>query len=219
MFQIKICGVRQTRDIEAALTAGADAIGLNFVPSSPRYLLPAEAARLADAAEGAARVGVFVNEGQSEIEIARSVGRLTHVQLHGEESDALARSWEGEQVVRAWRIRDRGTAEVQAWLQKLENSTWRPAAILLDAYAPGSHGGTGVTLEWNQLNLVDGCLRGVPVILAGGLNPDNVGEAIRMARPRGVDVASGVERNPGEKDPRKVRAFVREALAAFREIA
>ncbi len=219
MFRIKICGVRQTSDVEAAISAGADAIGHNFVPSSPRSVSPAEAVRLSAAAEGIARTGVFVNVPAPEIQYTLEFAQLTHVQLHGEESDEVARTFAPHQVVRAWRIRDRGTTDVRRWLQKMIESDWRPAAVLLDAYAPGSHGGTGITLDWSQLDLAEGCLEGIPIILAGGLTPDNVGQAIRQVRPRGVDVASGVEKSPGEKDPRRIRAFVREALAAFAEVA
>ena len=118
-------------------------------------------------------------------------------------------------VVRARRMDDRGVAAIAADLQACRDAGWPPAAVLVDAMTPGRYGGTGETVSWVGLADHKRWLGDTPLILAGGLTPDNVAEAIRIVRPAAVDVASGVETSPGKKDPAKVRDFVANALGAF----
>jgi phosphoribosylanthranilate isomerase len=121
--------------------------------------------------------------------------------------------------VRAFRCRSNNMAEVTGHLAECRNVNAMPDAILLDAFAPGSYGGTGHVVDWPAVGSRGEQLFGLPLILAGGLTPENVAQAIATARPNAVDVASGVESSPGKKDPAKVRAFVAAAKAAFTESA
>lgn len=233
MFSVKICGVTRVEDALAAVEAGADAIGLNFYEKSPRCITPEGAYSIIRDAAGTKihRVGVFVNVATDTIEtLAASLG-LSAVQLHGDESpDAVARlakprgadpypathkhpyRWA---VVRARRMDERGVAAIAADLQACRDAGWPPASVLVDAATPGRYGGTGETVSWVGLADHRRWLGETPLILAGGLTPDNVAEAIRIVRPAAVDVASGVEFLPGKKDPGKVRDFVANALGAF----
>lgn len=218
MFRIKICGVGNLTDTEAVVSSGADAIGLNFVRDSHRYVDPSHAHELAQAAHELACVGVFVNEPIESIRrIDERVG-LSHLQMHGEESKAELATFDGVRVIKAWRVRDGDLTALRAWLHSEGPRHWRPAAVLLDAFSPYSHGGTGRALNWGEIELEDGCLGGIPVILAGGLTPENVAQAICAARPAGVDVASGVESSPGKKDHGKIRQFVQSAANALESL-
>jgi phosphoribosylanthranilate isomerase len=205
--KIKFCGITTMRDAERAAAAGAWAVGLNFWPGSPRRCDPAIAAEIAGALKRRLEiVGVFVNPSLDELAWrADSVG-LTMVQLHGDEGPAFcaeAARRTGCKVIKAMRVRSR--ADIQAL------SSFHTDYHLLDSYAPGLPGGTGETFAWELARAHRGP---VPVILSGGLNPDNVGEAIAAVRPFAVDVASGVETTPGHKDPDKLLAFVAAVRAA-----
>lgn len=207
-LHVKICGFTRIEDVEAAVSAGADMIGLNFVPGSPRRLDVALARALADAARGRVEiVGVVADLDPPRIEeLAREVG-LDRVQLHGDELpeviDAL-----GPRAFKALRI---GGAEDVALASRYGGDL-----LLVDARVPGQKGGTGVRVD---AALVVELARARRLLLAGGLGPDNVAEAVRVVRPWGVDVASGVESAPGVKDERKMRAFVHEARRAAQEAA
>jgi phosphoribosylanthranilate isomerase len=195
-FKIKICGVTNVGDALAAVDAGADAIGLNFYHGSKRCVDVDVARRVVDAiGNRAACVGVFVNASAGEIQAICHQARLHVVQLHGNESPELIKTLgTGYDIIRAG---------------------FAPAAILVDAAAAGQFGGTGHTVDWRQLENCQTWLKNVPLILAGGLTPANVAEAIRIVRPQAVDVASGVESAPGKKDTAKMRDFVAAARAAF----
>ncbi|MDI1481276.1 phosphoribosylanthranilate isomerase [Polyangium sp. y55x31] len=207
-LHVKICGFTRIEDVEAAVSAGADMIGLNFVPGSPRHIDVALARALADAARGRVEiVGVVADLDPPRIEeLAREVG-LDRVQLHGDELpeviDAL-----GPRAFKALRI---GGAEDVALAARYGGDL-----LLVDARVPGQKGGTGVRVD---AVLVVDLARARRLLLAGGLGPDNVAEAVRVVRPWGVDVASGVESAPGVKDERKMRAFVHEARRAAQEAA
>ncbi len=197
MTRVKICGITSGEDAAAAVAAGADALGFVFVPDSPRHVRAALAewivARLPPFVTS---VGVFVNQALDEmLEIAARC-RLQAVQLHGEESEEIARRIP-LQVIRAIRVRDRESLRPVA--------TYPANAFLLDAYVEGKAGGTGTTFSWDLVTAVTGK---VPIILSGGLRPDSVEAAVRRVRPYAVDVSSGVEFRPGKKDPQKVREFV-----------
>lgn len=212
-IRVKICGVTTPDDLRLCGDAGADAVGINFHPGSPRYVEPRAAAELlrhlppfVDA------VGVFVERPLRQVyAIGYQLG-LRGIQWYGprlDRDDSFP-----FQLIPAFRVRDAASLdEVRAAVSACQAAGWRPAAVLLDAFVPDRHGGTGQTALWELLIGFD---PGVPVVLAGGLTPENVAEAIRTVRPYGVDVASGVESAPGRKDPDKVRRFiaaVRSALA------
>jgi phosphoribosylanthranilate isomerase len=198
--KIKFCGITSLDDAERAISLEAWAIGLIFWPPSPRYCDPGAAAGIAAAAKRRVEVaGVFVNATLDHVaEMADGVG-LTMIQLHGDEGPAfcaeVARRT-GCKVIKAARVR--GRADVQAL------APFRTDYHLLDSYTAGVPGGTGETFSWE---IARAHRSRVPVILSGGLNPDNVAEAIGVVRPYAVDVASGVELRPGRKDPEKLAAF------------
>jgi phosphoribosylanthranilate isomerase len=216
MFQIKICGITSPEDARAAADAGADALGLNFYPGSPRYVTPDQAQRIvAELPAGIARVGVFVNASEAEIRaIAAHVG-LDLLQLHGEESMELLQSLQPWPVVRAFRCQGEADRRVLEYLDQARSRNCLPDAVLLDAYDPAARGGTGRVLNWIGVARLRPQLGRLPLVLAGGLTPENIERAIRQAGPAAVDTASGVERAPGRKDAQRMRDFVRAARAAL----
>jgi len=218
VFRIKICGLRSVEDARIAIDAGADAIGLNFYGKSCRYVKPEMAKEIAaEIMSDAIPVGLFVNHSAEDIRtICHEVG-LQVVQLHGDEPpEFLGQINRDYDIVRARRISEKGLVEISEDLQACaELSGSCPDALLLDAAAPGQYGGTGKTISWLEIANHHDQL-GIPLILAGGLTPENVAEAIRTVRPHGVDVASGVESSPGVKDKEKMRLFVAAARAAFK---
>ncbi len=206
MFRIKVCGITNWTDARRAIEGGSDALGFNFYPRSPRYIEPAQARRIAARLpKGVAAVGVFVNEPLEVIErIARQVG-LDYVQLHGDESpEIVAGVAKRIPAIKAIRVAPGFRA---ASLQKYCRAT----AFLLDGFHPRLRGGTGRTVDWSLARRAG---RYGPIVLAGGLRPDNVAAAIRSARPAAVDVSSGVESAPGRKDKVKLREFIEAALSA-----
>jgi phosphoribosylanthranilate isomerase len=205
--RIKFCGITRLKDAELAVAAGAWAIGLIFWPNSRRRAELDAAAEIAAALKRRVEVvGVFVNATIDHVaETADAVG-LTMLQLHGDEGPAYcaeAARRTGCKVVKAVRVRS--GADVQAL------SAFHTDYHLLDSYTPGMPGGTGETFAWE---IARAHRNSIPVILSGGLTPDNVAEAIAAVRPFAVDVASGVEHRPGEKDPDKLNAFAAAVRAA-----
>jgi len=220
VFRIKICGIRSLADAHVAAAAGADAIGLNFYDKSPRHIDPRLALRIAvDLSDALHRIGVFVNAEPDRIQQICPGDRLSAIQLHGDESPELVAKLHGRSIIRARRMDDRGVAAIAEDLAACAEAGRLPDAVLVDAMTPGLYGGTGETVSWAGLADYQKWLGDVPLILAGGLTPDNVAEAIRTVRPWGVDVASGVESSPGVKDHAKMRSFVESAKQAFSEIA
>jgi phosphoribosylanthranilate isomerase len=206
--RIKICGITNEEDAAAAVAAGADALGFVFYRKSPRWVEPAVAGRIIKSLPPfVAAVGVFVNEEVKVVRDLMDACGLGLAQLHGDETAAycleLARP-----AVKALRIKDRGSFLALAEFQGRAGVR----GFLLDAYADDAYGGTGRTLDWA---LAAEVAKTASVLLAGGLTPDNVAEAIRSVRPYGVDVSSGVESSPGRKDRDKVRRFIRSAKEAF----
>jgi phosphoribosylanthranilate isomerase len=197
---IKFCGITRLHDAELAIAADAWAIGLIFWPRSPRRCEPAAAVEIAAACKRRIEVaGVFVNARLDHVaELAEAVG-FTMLQLHGDEGPAYcaeAARRTGCKVIKTARVRS--GADVQAL------AAFHTDYHLLDSYAAGVPGGTGETFAWEIARAHRGS---VPVILSGGLSPDNVADAIAAVRPFAVDIASGVERAPGVKDPDKLTAF------------
>ena len=198
--KIKFCGTTSLPDAELAVAAGAWAIGLIFWPGSPRACPPERAAEISAAVKRRTEVaGVFVNQSLDEVVATADAVGLTIIQLHGDEGPAfcseIARRT-GCRVIKAVRVQS--GADIQAL------ASFHTDFHLLDSHVPGRFGGTGETFAWELARAHRGP---APVILSGGLRPDNVGEAIATARPFAVDVASGVELSPGRKDPGKLDAF------------
>lgn len=196
--RVKICGITRARDAELAVMLGAAALGFNFYPPSPRYIPPAGARRIIEQLPPfVVAVGVFADEAESEhvAQVAREAG-VAALQLHGPKFPATNGALENYALIRAVAVRE--SLKLKD-LERLEAS-----AILLDAHDPDLRGGTGKTFDWS---LAREAKKYGPIILAGGLTPENVGRAIREVRPFAVDVASGVESAPGGKNPAKLRAF------------
>lgn len=209
--RIKICGVTTPEDARFAAETGADAVGLNFYPKSPRFVTPQQAAAVVRALPAfTAPVGVFVRMPLRQVcAVAFQLG-LRGVQTYDDQptpEDTFPFAH-----IPACRV---STAEhiaaIGGWVQAEQAAGRGPAAVLVDAFVPGQMGGTGHKAPWELLAGVD---LGAPLILAGGLTPENVAEAITLVRPWGVDVASGVESVPGRKDPEKVARFVKAVCEA-----
>jgi len=202
MVRIKICGITNIEDALLAAELGADAIGLNFYSESPRCISPFSAAEIiGQLPPFVSPIGVFVNwEAAAVIALAGAL-RLAAVQLHGEESPKLAAVIAKKvSVIKAFRM---GQESALPAFSKYKQAS----AFLLDAAAAGKFGGTGQQTDWSRAAAAAKSHR---IILAGGLTPENIAEAIRVVRPYAVDVASGVESRLGKKDPAKLRAFLTE---------
>lgn len=197
MTRVKICGITSAQEAIAVAAAGADALGFVFVPGTPRYIRAEAAAGIvAGLPPFLTPVGVFVDQALNEVLEIAARCRLQAVQLHGEESEEYGRQIP-VRLIKAIRVRDGESLRPIA--------TYPADAFLLDAYVEGKAGGTGTALPWDLVSAIRGH---APIILSGGLRPDNVEAAVRLVRPYAVDVSSGVEVRPGEKDPQKVREFV-----------
>lgn len=208
---VKLCGVRDVATAEAIADLAPDAIGLNFFPQSARYVTTATAARICEAtASRTAAFGVFVNASVADIlRIMRETG-IDNVQLHGDEPveviAELRASRPEASIVRAWRVGDDGLGSLAKYFKQAERVDALPDAVLVDAKITGAYGGTGHVAPWHLLNEYDPAWP--PLILAGGLTPENVAAAIQEVRPWGVDTAGGVESEPGVKDLGRATAFI-----------
>lgn len=195
--RIKICGLTREADVDAAVAAGADAIGFVLYPHSPRYVTPQRAAELAKRIPPFVDVvGLFVNEAPAVVQAACEALPINLLQFHGDEDDAYCRGF-SRPYLRAARVRP--------GLDLVEFARSFPDArgLLLDAFVEG-YGGGGHVFDWK---LIPPGLPGY-LVLSGGLNADNVGDAVRRVRPVAVDVSSGVEMSKGIKDHAKIAAFV-----------
>jgi phosphoribosylanthranilate isomerase len=202
--RVKICGVTNVADAQAAAGAGADMIGLNFCEQSPRHVTISQAAEISRALPAlVSRVGVFVNPEETLVTCAIAECGLNLLQFHGDETSEFCRQF-GLMSVKALRIRDGES------LKQLAN--YQTDAYLLDAHSGKGLGGTGEKFNWDLA--IEAQKFGKPIFLAGGLTPENVGEAVKKVRPFAVDVSSGVESAPGKKDAAKVHAFIVAARAA-----
>jgi len=203
-MKIKICGITNVEDADVAVKAGADALGFVMYRKSPRWVEPAVARSIiAGLPPFMLSVGVFVNEEAERVRTFMDECGFVLAQLHGDESAAYCQNL-GRPVLKALRLKDRGTFLALAEFQGRANVR----GFLIDAFSDRSYGGTGQMADWT---LAQEVARSAPVILAGGLNPANVAGAIRMVRPYGVDVSSGVEKSPGKKDHHKLTAFIEAA--------
>lgn len=200
---LKICGITRLSDALHAVEHGAGALGFVFWPQSPRYITPERAAEIIAALPpGVDAVGVFVNEPVDSIRAVVAQTGISTIQLHGNETPAYADAL-GWPVLRAITVEQAEQA----------SASWPPETLfLMDAADPVRRGGTGSTIDWQQ---AASAARGRRIVLAGGLTPDNVADAIGTVRPFGVDVSSGVEDAPGVKNPDKVARFLKSARSAF----
>jgi phosphoribosylanthranilate isomerase len=213
VVRVKICGVTRVDDAIACAELGADWIGLNFHPGSPRYIAPEQAATIVAALPPAAKaVGVFVDQPATGVAALASKLAIGIVQLHGHEPPEDLCALEAFQVVRAFRL-DRSAAwkDVLDYLVRASQLGRSPHAVLVDALVPGQIGGTGSLIADEVISSCPSLHR---LILAGGLTPDNVADRVAQVRPWMVDVASGVEVTPGRKDLHRVEAFIRAARGA-----
>jgi phosphoribosylanthranilate isomerase len=204
MVKIKICGITNVEDAEVAVRAGADALGFLMYRKSPRYVEPAMARSIvAGLPPFVLPIGVFVNEDASVVRTLMDECGFALAQLHGDESALYCQNL-GRPALKAMRLKDRGTFLALAEFQGRANVR----GFVIDAFSDQTYGGTGQTVDWT---LVAEAARSTPILLAGGLTPSNVSEAIQVVRPYGVDVSSGVEKSPGKKDRAKVKAFIEAA--------
>lgn len=210
MIRVKICGLKRPEDAAAAVAAGADALGFNFWPGTARYIKPARAARIvANVPPSVLTVGVFVDEEPEQVlAIAEQTGIMA-LQLHGHESPEYLDRLGAYLKIKALKVGEDFRPE--------ELSRYPTANLfLLEGVVAGMVGGTGRTFDWSVAVKAKEYGK---IILAGGLTPENVAEAVRRVRPWGVDVASGVESEPGKKDPRLIRWFIQAARSEEQETA
>jgi len=212
---VKICGLTNLEDSLLALDAGADMLGFNFYPPSPRYISPLVCSQIITGLEErgmrTTAVGVFVNASAEMVQAVLQECWLELAQLSGDESPETLHTL-GDCAFKALR-----PDSAQAFAEALRRYPARlqPPAWLVDAYRPGEYGGTGRIADWS---LAASLAAQAPLLLAGGLAPENAAAAIRQVQPWGLDVASGVEASPGRKDARKMAAFIQAARQAEQEM-
>jgi phosphoribosylanthranilate isomerase len=206
MIKIKICGITNLEDALASADAGADALGFNFYKKSPRCIEPEKAAEIiAQLPPFVMPVGIFVNEREDKIREIQQLTCLQALQFHGDESPEFCQRF-GARVIKAFQVKNK---------ESLKNMAhYHVGAFLLDSYRDGIRGGTGVTFDWHLAVVAKTFGK---VILAGGLTPENVAEAVKLVQPYGVDVAGGVEKEKGIKDHIKIRKFITEVRRAARQ--
>ncbi len=196
--RVKICGITRLADALTAVEAGADALGFIFAPNTPRFVDPDRVASItAELPPFVTTVGVFVNKDAPKIIGIIDQCRLDVVQLHADVPPEFCRALD-RRVIKAIRVKDESSLSIL--------SNYDVNAFLLDTYVEGKMGGTGQVFDWDLALKAKTRAR---IIVAGGLDPDNVAQAVRRVKPYGVDVGSGVESRPGRKDPHKIRQFIK----------
>lgn len=204
MIKVKICGITNLEDALTAIDAGADALGFVFHSKSPRHVFPEQAAAIIRHLPPFVQtIGLFVDEPLDMVNATADQCGLDLIQLHGMEKPGYCDSVR-RRVIKTFRVKDITSLEPMR--------DYRVAAFLLDAWSPAAHGGTGQTFNWEIAACAAQSNR---IILAGGLTPENVAEAVRKVRPYGVDVSSGVESGPGKKDCRRTVDFILNAKSAL----
>jgi phosphoribosylanthranilate isomerase len=207
MTQVKICGITNPDDAQVAIEAGADMIGLIFYPPSPRYVTPEQARTIVEHLPSEIPVvGVFVNETAETIAHIAEASGIQKVQLHGDEAPSVCAAV-ALPVIKAFRFTEHVRPEMMASYETVD-------AFLVEGFHEKLYGGGGAMADWQQVATLHGYGR---IILAGGLTPENVRQAICVVQPYAVDVGSGVEVSPGQKDRQKVRAFIQQAKAAAQQ--
>jgi len=197
MVRVKICGITNLHDARQAVEAGADALGFVFYEKSPRFVTPATAGEIIGGLPPFVQmVGLFVNAASDDVNRTADLCGLDVVQLHGDETPEYCGQI-ARRVIKSFRIKDMASLDAI--------NAYSVAGYLLDAWSPDAYGGTGRTFNWDVAEIAK---RYGTVILAGGLDPDNIRQAVDRVKPYAVDASSGVEMAPGRKDPAKVRAFI-----------
>jgi phosphoribosylanthranilate isomerase len=205
MIKIKICGITNLDDALYATECGADSLGFNFYKKSPRYIDPQKAAEIiAQLPPFVMPVGIFVNEHEDRIREIQHMTCMQAIQFHGDESPEFCQRF-GGRVIKAFQIKDKESLKAMAH--------YRVGAFLLDSYRDGMRGGTGVSFDWHLAVVAKTFGK---IILAGGLTPENVAEAVKLVQPYAVDVAGGVEKEKGMKDHAKIKKFIAEVRRASR---
>jgi phosphoribosylanthranilate isomerase len=205
MVKVKICGITNLEDALLAIDAGADALGFVFFKESPRHVFPEQAAAIIRYLPPFVQtVGLFVNESPMTVNETADQCGLDIVQLHGEETPAYCDAVK-RRIIKVFRVKN------ITCLEPIKD--YQVSAYLLDTWSPTAHGGTGRTFNWEVATCAAQTNR---IILAGGLTVDNVAAAIEQVQPYGVDVSSGVESAPGQKDANKIREFIRRARESAR---
>lgn len=201
MTFVKICGITNLDDALAAVDAGAEALGFNFWPRSPRYISPANAREITDQLPPSVlRVGVFVNEELQSLLRVASEANLNAIQLHGDETPDYCKHLTGRYVIKAF-----GATNQINWDAV---DRYNVDAIMLDSKDDILRGGTGRVFDWNLAQRERQSVKSPALFLAGGLSPENVGVAIATVRPYAVDACSSLETTPGKKNHERVRAFI-----------
>ena len=194
IVKVKICGITNYKDAAAAIDMGADLLGFNFYPKSPRYMAPAKAVEIINKLPAFIDLaGVFVNESIEKIHETKNFCQLDWLQLHGDESPEFCKQFlsHSVKIMKAIRVKD------QKDIERAES--FFTDAILLDAFHPEKYGGTGLTFDWNIVGHI-----GKRIFLSGGINPDNAVAAVELGV-YGIDVCSGIETEPGKKDHKKMK--------------
>jgi phosphoribosylanthranilate isomerase len=230
MFQIKICGITNEDDAVMACEAGADALGLNFYPKSSRFISLETAERIVRVIpSNVVKVGLFVN---AEIDVVKQTFdslSLDLIQLHGDEPPEYLAQLADRPIMKAFRLSAEGLPPIQKYLDRcrdIRGTGFQPVAenmrqvgnlshVLFDSHVEGYYGGSGIPPDWKDCSEFARTPGSPPMVLAGGLTPENVAQAIREVRPAAVDTASGVETAPGRKNRELTAAFVKNARAAF----
>ncbi|MCA9408969.1 MAG: phosphoribosylanthranilate isomerase [Candidatus Omnitrophica bacterium] len=206
MFEtkVKMCGITNHEDAQKALFYGAWAVGFVFYKKSPRYVSPSKAKKLIEGLPPfITPVGLFVNQSERAVEDICRFANISVLQFHGDETPVYCKRFKKYKVIKAFRIRDD--------FDFRSLSKYKVDAYLFDAYQENAFGGTGKTFQWN---LLKGQKFEKPVILSGGLTPENVAQAIAETSPYAVDVSSGIEQSPGIKSPKLIRAFMESIRAS-----
>jgi len=196
-MRVKVCGITNEDDALKAAYYGAWAIGFIFYKKSPRYVSPSKARRIIESLPPfITPVGVFVDSNEKAVREVCQFTRIRTIQFHGEESPVYCKRFKNYKIIKAFRV--------SSFLDTRKIAKYKVDAFLFDSYSENVQGGTGETFDWDLLKKEK---FEKPVILSGGLNPGNVEKAINMVTPYAIDVASGVEKRPGIKDPRLIRSF------------
>jgi phosphoribosylanthranilate isomerase len=204
-LKIKICGITNSADAQVAIEAGAHALGFMFFKESARHVSSENArAIIREVPPFVSKVGVFVNATRDEVKRVIEETGIDTLQFHGEEPPEACRNF-GLKTIKAFRIQGK---DMLALMPRYDVDAW-----LLDAFVPGQRGGTGKTFNWDLA--VHALSLGTPIILAGGLTPENIAQAVTTVQPFGVDVSSGVESAPGKKDAIRVQQFIERARGAL----
>jgi len=210
MVKVKVCGITNREDAFGAIKAGADALGFILYCGSKRYVKPKEVRKIAaELPPFVSKVGVFVNEDPRDVLEILSYAHLDFAQLHGDETPEDCDYVGAHRVIKVFRLKTKEEVE------KIEPYVGKVRAILLDTYDTKVYGGTGKPFDWEIAVAVKERFPELPLILSGGLNSENVSQAVKTVNPYAVDVCSGVEKEPGVKDFKKLKAFILSAKCSL----